>query len=100
MMAEKAVAQARVAGRITSVRRINGANGASFRHVLKLPAFDQYSAPRTVEVRGAERFGSVGDEVAILVRISGYSRSYRSKEDPSAPPIQTAENVLEFAGLA
>ncbi len=100
-MADKAtIGVARVAGRIAASRRINGANGATFRTVLKQPAPDQYSSPSTIEVRSTERIGAVGDEVSIAVRIGGYSRSYRPKDDPTGAPIATAENVLEFAGHA
>lgn len=99
-MADRGLGVARIAGRISAVRRLSRQGGSEFRTVLKLPAVDQYSSPATVEVRSGERVGSIGDEVSIDVRVGGYPRSYRPKDDPDAQAVTTAENVLQFAGAA
>lgn len=93
------IAQARLAGRIHSVRAKSGAAGKYFLSLLKLPAADPYSGPGTVEVRSAERLGALGDEVSILVSVTGYARTVRPK-DADAQPYQTADNVLSFVGVA
>lgn len=103
-MAEKspvgALGQARIAGRIQSLRRVSSGGDTTFRTVFKLPALDAYSSPATVEVRSKERLGQVGDELSVLVNIGGYPRSYMTKNgDGDDAKVQTAENVLTFAGL-
>lgn len=86
----------RLTGRVAGVRRVTGQNGSTFLTLLRLPAPDTYTSPQTVEVRGPERCGSVGEEVTVDVRIGGYGRAYAKKGENGEPgdSIRTAENVL------
>lgn len=92
---------ARLVGRITQVRKLNGQSGPTCRTLMRLPAPDSYSSPQTVEVRG-ERFGQVGEEVAVIVSLGGYPRTYETRGDHGEPgeSVKTAENVYTFVRLA
>lgn len=84
--------EAVISGRISLVRRTN--NG--FVHLITLPAADQYSMPSTVEVLGKTRLGSNEDEIRVRVRITGYRRTYdsRDKETGEITKVVTADNRL------
>lgn len=91
---------ARIAGRVVGVRRVTVDGTATFRTLMKLPSRDAYSSPATVEIRSGERFGKVGDEVALEAEVSGYPRSYSPKGGEEGDRVQTAEVVLTLRGLA
>ena len=72
--------QARIAGRIDSMRRNLGQAGSVYRTLLKLPAPDSYSSPSTVEVRSTERLGAQG----LLVKPYGREELTRIVNDFAA----------------
>lgn len=86
------LAEAVIAGRLGLVRRTQ--NG--FVHLIVLPAADQYSMPSTVEFLSKQRLGSMDDEVRVRVRITGYRRTYesRDKETGEITKVVTADNRL------
>lgn len=91
----------RLAGRIESARSKSSARGKLFFTLLKLPAEDAYSSPATVEVISSERLGGSGEEVSIIVRVGGYSRSYDAKDDDGQrSTVRTADNTLSFVEFA
>lgn len=101
--AEKPISvQARLVGRIVAVRSIAGQAGRTFRTLLKLPAKDEYSSPSTVEVRSTERLGQPEQDIAILVNIGGFPRSFEGKGERGEPGevVRTAENTLTFYSFA
>lgn len=91
--------QARIAGRIESSRRKTGQSGAMFFTLFALPAADRFSHPATVEVVSSERLGASGDELSIVVAVSGYGRSVTPK-DPNESAYRTADNRLAFVAFA
>lgn len=93
------VAHARIAGRIEATRRRTGPNSANFFTLLALPAPDSYSHPGTVEITSLERLGAQGDEISVVVSISGYGRSVTPR-DPQDSPYRTADNRLSFVAFA
>jgi hypothetical protein len=91
--------QARIAGRVESVRRKTSQNGTIWLTLLAMPAPDRYSHPSIVEVVSGDRLGAQGDEVSILVSISGYARTVQPK-DPKEDSYRTADTRLSFVGHA
>ncbi len=86
------LAESVISGRIALVRKTT----SGFSHLITLPSADQYSMPSTVEVLSKSRLGSNDDEVRVRVRITGYRRSYesRDKETGEITKVFTADNRL------
>lgn len=87
------VNQGRVSGRVVSVRRVQGANGAFFVTLLTPPAPDAYSSPQTVELNSSRRLADKGEDVMVPVQIGGFRRTYRAtdKDTGEQTNVMTAD---------
>jgi len=86
------VLQLIVKGRVQAVTRHQGANGETFRTLLRTPAPDSYSSPGTFEVRSRRRIGQEGQEVEVACDLLGFARSFSTK---AGETVRTAEHVLQ-----
>lgn len=85
------VGQAWLAGQIDSARQYEAQGRKQVETRVVLPAPDQYTAPSYIAVTSNARLGQVGDAVELIVELSGYRDSYKTREGDT---VQTARNVL------
>ena len=62
--------QVLIRGRVEAVRRFDKTRYTR----IVTPAPDPYSRPQTVEVRGKQPLGQVGDEITVHAVLGGYAR--------------------------
>ena len=83
-----------VAGRIEASSKYQD----SFTTVMKTPALDDYSYPSTIEIRSKARLGQIGDEIAVVGRLSGVPRKYNrtDKSTGEITVVKTADMYLHL----
>lgn len=85
--------QAFVVGRINHVGGFDGSNGKRVHEArIAIPAVDAYSMPGAVMVQSNHKIGSVGDDVRLLVEVTGFPDKFTNKG--TGEVTQTARNVL------
>jgi hypothetical protein len=84
--------QAMIAGRINYVGgfEMNGKRVHEAR--VAIAAADQYSMPGAVMVQSSYKLGAVGDDVRVMVEITGFPDRFTNKA--SGEVTQTARNTL------
>lgn len=85
--------QSYVAGLIAARRRINAQTGTLWLTVVRLPAADEFSHPKTIELRSHSPIGDVNDKWAGIVEINGFPRSYATKPDPETGEIKNVKTA-------
>lgn len=85
--------QAVIAGRVAYVRVLADKQGevTGFVSILQTPAPDAYSHPGSHEILSKRRLAKVGEDLTVLVTLSGFKRSYCLK---SGEIVQTVDNKL------
>jgi hypothetical protein len=88
--------QAVIVGRIDSVRSFDASGNRVFETRVIQPAVDSFSSPTAVAIQSRARIGQKDEDVKVLVHVSGYKDSYKSKPDADGvvTHVQTARNVL------
>jgi hypothetical protein len=84
--------QAWVVGRINHVGGFDSNGKRVHEARIAIPAVDAYSMPGAVMVQSAHRIGSVGDDVKLLVEVTGFPDKFTNKG--TGEVTQTARNVL------
>jgi len=60
-----------VAGKLIEREDYNGKTGKVYKHIVLMPAEDEFSYPNVVAVLGSRSHGSIGSIVEIQVEIRG-----------------------------
>lgn len=83
-----------VAGRIESSSKYQD----SFTTLVKTPAPDAYSHPSTIELRSKARLGQIGDEIAVVGRLTGVPRKFNRTDKSSGEitMVKTADMYLHL----
>lgn len=84
--------QAMIIGRINHVGGFDSNGKRVHEARIAIPAVDAYSMPGAVMVQSAHRIGSVGDDVKLLVEVTGFPDKFTNKA--TLEVTQTARNVL------
>lgn len=84
--------QAYVVGRINHVGGFDSNGKRVHEARIAIPAADAYSMPGAVMVQSGHRIGQVGDDVKLLVELTGFPDRFTNKT--TGETTQTARNVL------
>lgn len=84
--------QSLVVGRINHVGGFDSNGKRVHEARIAIPAPDAYSMPGAVMVQSSHRIGSVGDDVKLLVEVTGFPDRFTNKS--TGEVTQTARNVL------
>lgn len=82
--------QAVIAGRIQSVSSFELRGKRVFEAVVVTPAADAYSMPGVVAIQSAMKLGGQGDEITVLVSVSGIPNSWK---DSTTGEVKHSANV-------
>lgn len=85
--------QSMIMGRIDRLGSFESNGKRIHETLIAIPAPDPYSMPGKVVVQSTNRCGAVGDDVKLLVEVSGFPTSFTNK---SGEVTQTARNVLRL----
>lgn len=84
--------QAWIVGRINHVGGFESQGKRIHEARVAIPAPDAYSMPGAVLVQSSHRIGQVGDDVKLLVEVTGFPDRFTNKG--TGEVTQTARNVL------
>ena len=82
--------QALIIGRISEVKRTENRTYT----IIQTPAPDSFSHPGNHEVTSNRLIGKPGEDVRVVVNLSGFRRSYKNKHGET---VYTVDNVLNVA---
>jgi hypothetical protein len=85
--------QSMIMGRVDRLGSFESNGKRIHETLIAIPAPDPYSMPGKVVVQSTNRCGQVGDDVKLLVEVSGFPTSFTNK---SGEVTQTARNVLRL----
>lgn len=83
--------QAFIIGRIAEVKRTENATYT----IIQTPAPDAYSHPGNHEVSSRRLLGKPGEEIRVLVQLTGYRRSYTDKHGERQSTVDNRLNAVE-----
>ena len=80
-------------GRIEHVREYKG----RYFHDVRLPAVDEFSSPGWARVEAKHRLGSVGEMLQCKVGITGFRRTFETRDGGEGSNVESRFNYLEPA---
>jgi len=83
--------QAVIIGRIAEVKRTESAVYT----IIQTPAPDAYSHPGNHEVHSKRMLGKPGDDVRVLVQLSGFRRTYKDKHGDTQVTVDNRLGAVE-----
>lgn len=83
--------QAFIIGRIAEVKRTENFTYT----IIQTPAVDSYSSPGNHEVCSRRMLGKPGEDIRVLVQLSGYRRSYTDKHGEKQYTVDNRLNAVE-----
>lgn len=83
--------QALIVGRVSEVKKTENAVYT----IIQTPAPDSYSHPGNHEVSSRRLIGKPGEDVRVLVQLSGYRRTYKDKHGENCVTVDNRLNVVE-----
>lgn len=85
--------QSMIVGRIERLGSFESQGKRIHETLVATAAPDTYSMPGKLVIQSGNRFGQVGDEIKVLVEVSGFPTSFTQK---NGEVTQTARNVLRL----
>ncbi|MEW6291143.1 MAG: hypothetical protein AB1545_14950 [Thermodesulfobacteriota bacterium] len=76
-----------IEGKLTAIKPFKTKQGQFFEHHITTPADEEYGYPNTVSVVAGRKLGAISDILSITARITGYRKSFISKNGESVVKI-------------